>query len=71
MPTKTDESRRRTQALSGLIFGVVIGNTIKNLVKFFFRDDAHLPEQLIPLAKVFNKAVFHAVNHGLLLMGFS
>jgi len=54
-----------------LIFGLVVGNTIKNLVKFFFRDDAHLPEQLKPLAKVFNEAVFRAVDHGMLLMGFS
>jgi hypothetical protein len=54
-----------------LIVGLVVGNTIQNVVKFFFGDDAHLPEQLKPLAKVFDKAVFRAVDHGLLLMGFS
>jgi hypothetical protein len=54
-----------------LIVGLVVGNTIKNLVKFFFRDDAHLPEQLKPLAQVFDEAVFRAVDHGLLLTGIS
>ena len=41
-----------------------VRNAIQNVVKFFFRDDAHFPEQLEPDSQMIGKAVLHAVAHG-------